>query len=819
MKRSVQIYVEGVKLDLFDDEQIEVNSTIQNIQDISKVYSDFSQSFTVPATPNNNQVFSHWYNNDVATHNSATFNVNIRKEAKIDINLTPFRSGKIQLEKVELKKGKPENYQLTFYGDITTLKDKFLEEKLTDLDLNSLDHNYTGTEVLNRITDDTTDYDVRYPLISSKDLWTYGDSGANDISTTGGKINYTDLFPAIKVSKLFDAIEARYGLTFNGNFLNDERFKKLFLWCKNANTNNFVSQPKKLDITGPLSFPNVAPLVNQDPFDYTNDTLTLQWDGNNDWNSGTLLNSNWHTLHPLRTIIQIEEIITVSILPSSINATIYIDMYIDGILDITQTIPPLPSSASGLYIDTVFVNTLLDRSGNAKVYHWEVRATQSINIIGKVNYTQRLTYNNLNNVGLTQDLWRETGGNTVALTGVNYITNYLPDLKVKDLFTGVLKMFNLTCYGTDADVYEIEDIETWYNVGDLYDTTTYTDIDSIDIKKVPLYKKINFEYAESKSFLNKQFAVNNQRQYGNLTQTFNNEGGEFNVKVPFENLMGTRFFLSTNVPTYALDENYNPYITKPVLLYMYDKQTTDIKINDGTTTQTVSNYMPFGQDLKVNNQTDYSLNFGNEISTFLLTTPQFGLYATYYLNYIQNLFLIQNRLTDLKSIFPISLLTKLKLNDRLKIRDKRYIINSYKTNLTSGEVDLSLIMDLRPTNPIVIIPTNPSANCVDVPITLHNNVVSATITTTTGGVTITPSTVTSSQIISVCVPVNNNPKGYIMDESNNPLFPPLLHKFIVTETNVPLIKENYQTQGIDLLVTQTYANGAITENTIVIQQP
>jgi uncharacterized pyridoxamine 5'-phosphate oxidase family protein len=86
-------------------------------------------------------------------------------------------------------------------------------------------------------------------------------------------------------------------------------------------------------------------------------------------------------------------------------------------------------------------------------------------------------------------------------------------------------------------------------------------------------------------------------------------------------------------------------------------------------------------------------------------------------------------------------------------------------------------MDLRPTNPIMVIPTNPTANCVDVPITLYNNVVSATITTTTAGVTITPSTVTSSQIISVCVPVNNNPKCYIMDESNNALFPPILHNF------------------------------------------
>ena len=823
MKRSIQIYVEGVKLDLFQDEQIEVNSTIQNIQDISKVFCDFSQSFTVPATPNNNTVFQHWYNNDVHTYNGNQFDVNIRKSAKIDINLTPFRSGQIQLEKVNLKKGKPDSYMLAFYGDITTLKDKFLDESLTDLDLSSLDHNYTGTEVLNRITDDTTDYDVRYPLITSKDVWTYGDNGPNDISTVTGKISYTDLFPAIKVSKIFDAIETRYGVTFNGNFLNDERFKKLFLWCKNLNTNTFVSQPKKLDLTGPLSFPNVAPLVNQDYFDYTNDTLTLQWDGTN-FNNGTLLNSNWHTLNPLKTIVELREKITVSILPSTISATIYIDMYINNILVTTQEIPPLPSSANGLYIDTVFYYQLVDLTGTQKVFHWEVRATQSMNITGKVNYTQEIVYTHATGLNGTQDLWRESGGNAVTLTGVNFITNYLPSIKIKDFFTGILKMFNLTSYSTATDVYQIEDIETWYNVGDLYDTTTYTDIESIDIKKVPLYKKINFEYTESKSFLNRQFAQTNQREYGNLASTFTNEGGEFNVKVPFENLMGTRFSLSNGTFTdtqvaYSLDENFNPYIPKPCLFYMYDKQATSIKIDDGTTTQTATNYMPFGQDLKVNGVTDYSLNFGNDISTFLLYAVQNGLYATYYFNYITNLFRLENRLVDLKCVFPISLLTKLQLNDRIIIRDKRYIINTMKNNLTSGEANLSLIMDLRPVNPVPVIPTNPSANCVDVPITLYNNVISATITTTTGGVTITPSTVTSSQIISVCVPQNTTPKCYIMDESNNPLFPAILHKYIVTETNVPLIKEEYSVQTIALLVTQTYSNGAVTENTILIQQP
>jgi len=220
-----------------------------------------------------------------------------------------------------------------------------------------------------------------------------------------------------------------------------------------------------------------------------------------------------------------------------------------------------------------------------------------------------------------------------------------------------------------------------------------------------------------------------------------------------------------------------------------------------------------------NNFTPYSLNFRNEISSFLLIVNPNGLYAAYYANYLMNMYQVNNRLVTLKSIFPVSLLSKLQLNDRLKIRDKRYIINSMKSNINSGEVDLTLIMDFRPVNPINVIPANPSANCVDVPITLYNNVCSATITTTTAGVTITPSSITSSQIISVCVPVNANSKGYIVDESNDSTAPAILFKLISTEDDVPVITEQSSTQIISLLVTQTYCNGAVLENTIIIQQP
>ena len=166
MNRIVGIFIEGVQVELFNDEQIQVTSSVQNISDISKVFTDFSQSFTVPASPHNNAIFEHFYQSDV----DATIDPNKRRIAYIEIDLTLFRRGKIQLEKSNLKNGQVESYTITFYGDILALKDKFGEDKLKDLDFTNLEFAFTGTEIYNRITNSTTDYDVRYPLISNDEV-------------------------------------------------------------------------------------------------------------------------------------------------------------------------------------------------------------------------------------------------------------------------------------------------------------------------------------------------------------------------------------------------------------------------------------------------------------------------------------------------------------------------------------------------------------------------------------------------------------------------------------------------------------------------
>ena len=227
--RTVQIYINDEILDLFDDENIEVSSSIQNINDIAKVFTDFSQQFTVPASPRNNEIFKHYYQNDVEDG----FIAKERQPARIEINYTPFRRGKIQLEGAELVEGEAQHYSITFYGDVVTLKDLFGDDKLRDLDYSSLSFEYNYTNVKNSITS-TAEEDIRFPLISSGRVWEYGDLSSNDIETSSGAINYTELQPAVRVPKIIEAIEDTYGVTFTGNFLTNDRFKKLYTWWKNA---------------------------------------------------------------------------------------------------------------------------------------------------------------------------------------------------------------------------------------------------------------------------------------------------------------------------------------------------------------------------------------------------------------------------------------------------------------------------------------------------------------------------------------------------------------------------------------------------------
>jgi len=238
---SVQLLVAGQRVTLFKDEVISVTSQLQNIIDISKTSTDFSQSFSVPCDKINNKIFKHWYENFLDN----SINANNRIDATLLVDTKVFKTGNVQLNKVQIENGKPKNYNITFFGKLVNLKDLIKEDYLKSL-TNLVSFYYTPTEVYDRIKGNNND--ISFPLISSDRYWQYNQgAAANDITTTTGAILTTDLFPAVRVKKIFDAIAYKYNVIFQSNFFDTKRFSELFMHFKNSELFTFFAKFVDLD--------------------------------------------------------------------------------------------------------------------------------------------------------------------------------------------------------------------------------------------------------------------------------------------------------------------------------------------------------------------------------------------------------------------------------------------------------------------------------------------------------------------------------------------------------------------------------------------
>ena len=56
--RRLQLYIDGQRVDLFKDESVSLTQTIKNVKDLKKVFTEFTQTFSVPASSVNNKYFN-----------------------------------------------------------------------------------------------------------------------------------------------------------------------------------------------------------------------------------------------------------------------------------------------------------------------------------------------------------------------------------------------------------------------------------------------------------------------------------------------------------------------------------------------------------------------------------------------------------------------------------------------------------------------------------------------------------------------------------------------------------------------------------------
>jgi hypothetical protein len=698
---AVQLYLKKItslgyeQLDLFDDEKIELNINVKNINDISKIRSDFTQAFSIPSSPKNNQLFEYWYNADV----DGEFNANIRVDAYIEINSQPFKFGSLQLEKCKLKYLKVDSYQVTFYGLAINLSDKFGDDLLKNLPLSQFNHVYNQANIISAIQQNSINNgDIYYPLINYRTFMDIGNGLGTDLINSLNTISYKDFKPALRELRIIEAIEEKYNVIFTRDFFDRSIFyNKYMALHKESGRLKTYSEDLLIDYTS-KNTTEADWTIPTDEINLTNNSFNLNF--TTGFPSSVFNNTKFFKLVLNTTIVT--------------GLSYKIDIYDNGIL--FESHDNLLGNSS-----IVVYQKLYSEDNTNRLFTFKVSSIEG-NITFNTQAILIVSYQSVPLIG-SGSIYRKrvltaTSVNQTTFDSYVKIVDQMPDMKVKDYFNNLINIFNLVLIPRYNNTYYIDTLDNWYSKGKVYDINNYIDIKDTEVKKPIVKKLIDFKYQKTDTVLGKTYFDNNQKGYGDLKARYNVDGDEMKIESTFENLVFERL---QNETTSALSELHAGYVVnienkpvkgKPLSFYRNgtDEGTT-IYISGVAINKTIHTAT---EDNKILSQVTNSLNFGDENSTYLYSPISTGLYFNFWKTYIEDLFNRKCRVLPIKIKIPTRILYNLQLNDRFVIGDKKYKISSLRVNLTNNESVGEVFTDF----------SSPSDSLeAELPITVDNDII------------------------------------------------------------------------------------------------
>ena len=684
----VNLFINGELLDQYADESVDIVSSVLDVSDITKNTGDYSKSFTVPASKNNNRLFKHWYNASIDNG----FDARSKVEGSIDIDGVPFKLGKWRLNKCNIVKGRLESYTINFFGNLPNISDTIGEDMLSDLAFPALTHDWTSTSVIAGLQGALFSGDLAYTLMANKRYFYNSHHGAHDINDTTINIAndastshatgvvWSDLRPSIKLIKIIEAIETRYNaatyenpIVFSRDFFSTTEFAEQYLWLKADDREAIGGGEQEVDFTSQTG------LIQN--IDLSTNTGTFVVTGG----AGTFFSFS-SEVTPAAGYEDIPYTLVVRNIDTGEDIAAWNrdgDAHGDGRIN-----KPIALTTNGTY--------------NLK---WFVQSN------AKIEFTSKIDIYKYTDFGF--DYYNQTLGALQTLINKVVIADEMPELKIVDFLKGIFNMYKLVAIPKDDGSIYINTLDSYYAQGQRYDATKYIDFAKFDVDRGELLKRISFEFEEPSTILNMEFkkrAADGQGYGASLVNVYESltpkkliDGDTLEVKLPFEQIYFERLVdqntavatPDTNIQTgVILDDNLNQVVPKPVLHYVtrQDISTTPIRfVND------------LGVDVELNqslnspihhfgvNQPIYSNLFEAEFSNFTGETLVNNLYSIHYKDYIQAIFELKRRTFMYTANLPIQIVTRLELNDVIAIGEIDYRINKYSYNLLNGLTKLELI--------------------------------------------------------------------------------------------------------------------------------
>ena len=707
-----------VRVDLMEEELISLTQVIQDVNDIEKIFTDYSRTFNLPASKTNNKIFKHWYNPDIEG-----FDANVFCESRIELNHLHFRFGKIQLNEVVLKHNEPSMYKVTFFGNTVSFKDKINEDQLSDLVwLNNFNHDADADYIKDALENgkdiivDSVTYNnaIIYPLIAHSQSYIYDNQNGSANLSNGLNISTNtthhqqrgvvpeDLKPAIPVKNIIKAIEEQYNITFKtSEFLDSAAMTNLYLWLHRA----------KGRITGDL----LTELSNT-TFNCTSGTSNCNHYNGVLYPSVQFSNGDYIFTQAFTNGYEEGFKFTATITPASST----IPYTIEIVDSLTDTIVATASNLLGTQSHSI---------GYGKLQTNTLSLNESKRLFARVRSVDPLTFSAALSIehsyfdlalgrydySLTANY--TSSSSSIVTSATIIITEQIPELSIKDFLNGLFRAFNLTAYIDFNDEIVVKTLDSYYAAGDTFDITDFVKTDEHTVSEALPFSNVDLEYSEPKSILAQTFRSTNNKRYGELNYIGDaTKKSEYKITLPFEHMLFERLqdktsgALTTAQVGSFLDDNLEPSIGQPLLFYaIYQQNQDNINFLESTRPETYAALCPTGTNSSLNDYwipsacnelgtpttpPTYNLNFGSEINTYTLTDyggNNNSLFQTYYTNYITRVFNKKTRIFKFSAVLPLKVLLTLTLDDLIVVGTRAYTINKMSTKLQTGETNFELL--------------------------------------------------------------------------------------------------------------------------------
>lgn len=608
------------RLELFKDEEITITQTIKNNKDISKVFTDYTQDFNVPASKHNKRVFKFVQDSDLVG------GINIGKKFKSEIRLNgqTFKKGYIVFRDVVFNNGLPSSYKLYFIGGLGKLK-----TLLGDTKIGSLDYSDLGVSVLQDFESvkqgltmdrddlragetDATNPDSYEPLLYSLILAEGGHYYSEDFTqpelkdfpknlayrdNTGTAstqpvygVAYNSIKPSMRMNTIIRAIEKNslyFGegkkISFSDDFFNNTSNKQwfdLFLLMHNKKGAIKSTENSGKSIISGWSETTSSIACDSDgisiafsdkiynAIDISTGEIVIE-NNTSPTSFGNGINKITYSFTP--TVNDVEyEIFLRNPFDDSDDLLSVTDGKVKGAKDRIVEKPPATFEA---------IN-----GAEGHLFKLYAKSDSLITINCSITIDWKFTSNPTDAVFETQ----------ISLGGQQSIdTNTLmPDIKVIDFLKGAFSLFNLIGYEDSDGTIVVDSYDNYKSSGNTVDITKYVDDKTVNMSLSMLYNNIDFKYKESEfknyttrseatsgsGFTNATLSGENVSVFGSrkVSSSVESADSSFTNSVPFQLMAYSRLKHST---TEASSDNDFDLTTRIQIgeLVDFDDQEKDAK--------------------------------------------------------------------------------------------------------------------------------------------------------------------------------------------------------------------------------------------------